>query len=170
MSTKLSFSIRNPIWLTRLAAPVFLLLFATYLVAQNAPATLPSTKIGDPTKPELQPRLDVDRDPIPSPDPDVVPLAPNAATTAAPAKAGEVQKNQSGMYTLHADVDEVLLNCTVIDDKGRTVTDLHQDAFRIWEDEAFPQSVNSVLHEGTSRYRWASSSTTPAPCAINDRP
>ena len=143
MSKKLVQHSRS-IWLTGLAVPLFLL-FATYLVAQNGPSTLPSTKIGDPTKPELQPRLDVDRDPLPSPDPDEIPPAVNASA-AAPAKAGEIQKNQAGMYTLHANVDEVLLNCTVIDDKGRTVTDLRQDAFRVWED-GVPQTVNSVLHE-----------------------
>jgi Ca-activated chloride channel homolog len=145
MSTKLVQHSRS-LRLTRLAGSLFLcLFFAANLVAQNGPTTLPSTKISDPTKPELQPRLDVDRDPLPSPDPDEVPPAPNASATT-PAKAGEIQKNQSGMYTLRANVDEVLLNCTVIDDKGRTVTDLHQDAFRVWED-GVPQTVNSVLHE-----------------------
>jgi Ca-activated chloride channel family protein len=145
MSTKLVQYSRS-IWLTRLAGLLFLsLFFVTCLVAQNGSATLPSTKIGDPTKPELQPRLDVDRDPLPSPDPDEIPPAVNTAATT-PAKAGEIQKNQNGMYTLRANVDEVLLNCTVIDDKGRTVTDLHQDAFRVWED-GVPQIVNSVQHE-----------------------
>jgi Ca-activated chloride channel family protein len=50
------------------------------------------------------------------------------------------------MYTLHADVDEVLLNCSVIDEKGRTVTDLSQSDFRVWED-GVPQTVNSILHQ-----------------------
>jgi Ca-activated chloride channel homolog len=145
MSTKLVQHSRS-IRLIGLAASLFLSLSAVRLIAQTAPSTLPSTKIGDPTKPEVQPRLDVDRDPIPSPDPDVVPPPANAASTSTPAKAGEIQKNQNGMYTLHTNVDEVLLNCTVIDDKGRTVTDLHQDAFRVWED-GVPQTINSVLHE-----------------------
>jgi Ca-activated chloride channel family protein len=100
--------------------------------------------VNDPTRPETQPRLDVDRDPIPSPDPE-----PNPSMTAAPspsAKPGEIQKGQGGMYTLHANVDEVLLACSVIDDKGRTVTDLRQNDFRVWED-GVPQTVNSVLHQ-----------------------
>ncbi|MGO9436211.1 MAG: VWA domain-containing protein [Terracidiphilus sp.] len=50
------------------------------------------------------------------------------------------------MYTLHTDVDEVLLNCTVIDNKGGTVTDLNQKDFRVWED-GVPQTVNTVLHQ-----------------------
>ena len=47
------------------------------------------------------------------------------------------------MYVLHANVDEVLLNCAVIDEKGRTVTDLKRSDFRVWED-GVPQTINSV--------------------------
>jgi Ca-activated chloride channel homolog len=101
---------------------------------------------GNPTKPEVQPRLDVDRDPIPSPDPEEVPPVPNATATSTPAKSGEIRKDQSGIYTLHADVDEVLLNCSVIDEKGRTVTDLNQKNFQVWED-GVPQTVNSAIHQ-----------------------
>ncbi len=50
------------------------------------------------------------------------------------------------MYTLHTNVDEVLLNCSVIDEKGRTVNDLKQSDFRVWED-GVPQTINSVLHQ-----------------------
>jgi VWFA-related protein len=111
-------------------------------VRQQVPASQPAD---DPTRPEIQPRLDIDRDPIPSPDPEENNSA-NTAVPSGPAKPGEVQKGQGGMYTLHANVDEVLLNCTVIDDKGRTVTDLNQNDFRVWED-GVPQTVNSVLHQ-----------------------
>lgn len=138
---------------TRLIGLVALLAFSLLksLLAQS-PATPPSqlpaasTSLTDPTKPERQPRLDIDRDPIPSPDPDEVTAAPGNASSSTPAKSGEIQKNQSGIYTLHADVDEVLLNCSVIDDKGHTVTDLAQSNFRVWED-GVPQTVNSALHQ-----------------------
>lgn len=50
------------------------------------------------------------------------------------------------MYTLHANVDEVLLNCSVIDENGNTVTGLSQNDFRVWED-GIPQTVNSVMHQ-----------------------
>jgi Ca-activated chloride channel family protein len=95
--------------------------------------------------PTVQPRLDVDRDPIPSPDSDDI--AP--VTTASPLDADQSvapQKKAGSVYMLHADVDEVLLNCTVIDEEGRTVPGLNQSDFRVWED-GVPQTVNSVLHQ-----------------------
>jgi len=135
---------------TPLATLVLWCCSGDHLFAQNsAPSVRPQVSAAqpanDPTRPEIQPRLDIDRDPIPSPDPE----ENNSASTAAssgPAKPGEVQKGQGGMYTLHANVDEVLLNCSVIDDKGRTVTDLNPNDFRVWED-GVPQTVNSVLHQ-----------------------
>jgi len=120
----------------------------------------------DPTRPETQPPLNVDRDPIPSPDPDV-----SATTTAIPPAAagasgvanattrtgnspanqaagnqgGGIEKQQNGMYILHANVDEVLLNCAVMDAKGQPVLDLSGDDFRVWED-GVPQTVNAAQH------------------------
>jgi VWFA-related protein len=112
---------------------------APAIVGQQTPNVGAST---NPTRPETQLRLDVDRDPIPSPDPEESAPVANV-TTASPS---DIQKSQNGMYTLHADVDEVLLNCSVIDEKGRTVTDLSAKDFRVWED-GVPQTVNSVLHQ-----------------------
>ena len=120
------------------------------------PATSPSAT-ASPTLPETQPSLDEDRDPIPSPDVTANAAAP--ATSATPATAnvppgttpsaptgpGEIQKKQNGVYTLRANVDEVLLNCAVIDDKGRPVLGLDRADFRVWED-GIPQTVNSVQH------------------------
>jgi Ca-activated chloride channel homolog len=108
------------------------------------PASIASSG-SDPTRSEVQPRLDVDRDPIPSPDPEITETAANPLPSG-PARAGEIEKDKSGMYTLHTNVDEVLLNCSVIDDKGRTVIDLGPKDFRVWED-GVPQTVNSVLHQ-----------------------
>jgi len=105
-------------------------------------AQTPSTS--DPTRPELQPSLSIDRDPIPSPDPDEPPPAARPAT--APGKPGEVQKGKDGTYTLYQDVDEVLLNCAVVDDKGRPVLDLKRDDFHVWED-GVPQVSTSFLHQ-----------------------
>lgn len=100
--------------------------------------------VHDPTTPESQPPLDVDRDPVPSIDAEETP-APKAA---APANTNplQAQKGQNGMYVLHADVDEVLLNCTVIDDKGHTVTNLSEKDFRVWED-GVSQTINAFLHQ-----------------------
>ncbi len=88
----------------------------------------------NPTMPESQPPLNVDSDPIPSPD----------ITATSPAAA--IKKGRNGMYTYRTNVDEVLLDCAVIDDKGRIVNDLTQKDFRVWEN-GVPQTINSVEHE-----------------------
>lgn len=98
----------------------------------------------DPTTPETQPALNVDRDPVPSIDPEEVPIQKTA--NAGNSNPLQAQKGQNGMYILHADVDEVLLNCTVIDDKGHTVTDLTEKDFRVWED-GVPQTINAFQHQ-----------------------
>ena len=144
--TLLSHTIRQ----TPLAALAFFCCNGDFLFAQsNAPLVgqqVSATQTAnDPTRPEIQPRLDVDRDPIPSPDPEENNSA-NTAVPAGPAKPGEIQKDRGGMYTLHANVDEVLLNCSVIDENGNTVTGLSQNDFRVWED-GIPQTVNSVMHQ-----------------------
>lgn len=111
----------------------------TSMAAQ--PSTPPSAPA--PARSAIEPRLDVDRDPVLSPDAADHAPGPGAA---APNLANEIQKGQNGTYVLHADVDEVLLNCTVIDSKGQTVPGLNRGNFRVWED-GVPQTVNSVLHE-----------------------
>jgi Ca-activated chloride channel homolog len=98
----------------------------------------------DPTRPELQPNLSIDRDPVPSPDPDET--VSSTAPATAPGKGTELQKGRNGTYTLYQDVDEVLLNCAVVDEKGRPVLDLKRDDFRIWED-GVPQVATSFLHQ-----------------------
>ena len=107
----------------------------------------PSTQAYDPTRPEIQPDLSLDHDPILSPDPeDNMAINPNAPTPVGNQRPGELKKGENGVYTLHEDVDEVLLNCTVIDDNGRPVMDLKQSDFRIWED-GVPQTTNSFTHQ-----------------------
>jgi VWFA-related protein len=122
--------------------------------------------MNDPTRPEIQPPLDIDRDPIPSPDINVsptttaippsspsAPAAPAAASRTTKSTANQVtgsqangiEKQQNGVYILHANVDEVLLNCAVMDAKGQPVMDLSRDNFRVWED-GVPQTVNSAQH------------------------
>jgi Ca-activated chloride channel homolog len=99
---------------------------------------------GDPRRPEIQPNLSLDRDPIPSPDAEVPESASAPPDTLS--KSAELQKGQNGVYTLHQDVDEVLLNCTVVDEKGRPVEDLTRDDFRVWEDSV-PQRTSSFRHQ-----------------------
>jgi VWFA-related protein len=99
----------------------------------------------DPTRPEAQPDLSLDHDPILSPDADDN-MAINPNAPAPTERAGALKKGQNGVYTLHEDVDEVLLNCTVIDENGKPVTDLKQSDFHIWED-GVPQAPNSFQHQ-----------------------
>ncbi|MEO6966110.1 MAG: VWA domain-containing protein, partial [Acidobacteriaceae bacterium] len=110
------------------------------LPASMQPAT-PAT-VYDPTKPETQPNLEVDRDPVLSPD--AADNLPTGTTSVAVSsgKPGEIQKAKSGMYTLHEDVNEVALNCTVVDEKGQLVRGLKQGEFSVWED-GVPQTINS---------------------------
>jgi VWFA-related protein len=122
------------------------------MICQTQSATTTQQMSGamqDPTRPEIQPRLDVDHDPIPSPD--VEESAPTIASPLGPAKPGEIQKRQDGIYTMHEDVDEVLLNCAVVDDKGRSVTDLSRGDFRVYED-GVPQTTISFLHQDQAVY------------------
>ena len=116
------------------------------LIAQNPPAqVVPALPAGmqNPTKPEVQPSLDQDRDPIPSPD-IAAPEKETAGNT--PGSNNQITKNSEGVYTMHEDVDEVLLNCTVVDDKGRPVLDLNRNDFHITEDGA-PQTASSFMHQ-----------------------
>ena len=115
--------------------------------AQSAPAAqaVVPPRANDPTRPETQPSLAIDRDPIPSPDAEDSSTASQPAPNN-PARPQEVQKGQNGVYTLHEEVDEVLLDCTVIDDKGRPVTDLTRSDFHVWEDNA-PQAMSSFRHQ-----------------------
>jgi Ca-activated chloride channel family protein len=111
--------------------------------AQAKPGTQPPVSY-DPTRPEIQPDLTLDHDPILSPDAeDNMAINPAAPVTE---RAGALKKGQNGVYTLHEDVDEVLLDCTVVDETGKPVTDLKQSDFRVWED-GNPQTTNSFQHQ-----------------------
>jgi Ca-activated chloride channel family protein len=105
----------------------------------------PPAVTNSPTRPEVQLPLDVDRDPIPSPDSSANVSATPASSPNAPKAPAEIQKQQNGVYILQTHVDEVLLNCAVIDEKGRVVLDLNPRDFSIWED-GVPQKINSVQH------------------------
>ena len=88
----------------------------------------------------------VDSDPVPSPDPTLP--APSAA---APAPAGQAPQTgviteQGGRYTLRTDAYEVRLNASVVDNSGREIGDLAQDAFHVYED-GVPQTIIGFRHE-----------------------
>ena len=86
------------------------------LYAQQASAPAPA------------PPLTVDRDPVRSPDGEAPPPV----------------RKQGGGYVLHADVEEVVLNCTVLD-ANRLALDLKKEDFRVSED-GVPQTLISFQH------------------------
>jgi Ca-activated chloride channel family protein len=145
---------RNSIPNSRVSGPAIALacaLFSCCVLSSSAQNNLPTTGQSvkavpgsDPTRPEIQPRLDVDRDPIPSPDLEDSGSA-NANAPASTGKAGDIQKRQDGVYTMHQDVDEVLLTCAVVDEKGRLITDLNRGDFHVFEDDV-PQATTSFVH------------------------
>jgi Ca-activated chloride channel family protein len=98
----------------------------------------------DPRRPEIQPSLSVDRDPVPSPDREASDVT--LASPDVPTHGPDLEKGKDGIYTLHENVDEVLLSCTVVDEQGRPVEDLTQSDFRVWEDNA-PQRTSSFRHQ-----------------------
>jgi Ca-activated chloride channel homolog len=114
-------------------------------VAQTQAATAaqtqtpPSPASEDYRRREIQPNLSVDRDPVASPDAAdnaaILPASPSTSQTATKAQG-------SNIYTLHENVNEVLLPCTVVDENGRLVTDLTTANFHVWEDDT-PQTISS---------------------------
>jgi VWFA-related protein len=105
--------------------------------AAGSTTTTPAIPNADPTRPEVQPPLDVVRDPVLSPE-----VADNT-----PKNQGTAIAKQSGSnaYVLHENVDEVLLRCAVLDNKGNLVTNLTQSDFQVWED-GIPQTIRSFEH------------------------
>lgn len=99
----------------------------------------------DPTRPENQPSLTVDHDPVLSPDAaDNLPHQP--AVAAGAASVQQLEKGRSGIYTLQENVNEVLLQCAVVDDKGNLIQGLTKDDFRVWED-GVPQTIASFQRQ-----------------------
>lgn len=96
---------------------------ALSLSAQNPPQA---------PAPTQAPPLTVDRDPVRSPDGN------------APPPASSVKK-EGGQYVLHADVEEVVLNATVLDSSGHLIQNLTKDNFQVYED-GVKQNVISFQH------------------------
>lgn len=99
----------------------------------------------NPTNAETQMSLAVDRDPIALVDEEAA-VTTLALSAHAEAEPGEVRKVKEGLYTMHKDVDEVLLNCAVVDEKGHPVRALSRENFTVWEDGR-PQFTSSFLHQ-----------------------
>jgi Ca-activated chloride channel family protein len=92
-------------------------------------------------KPETQQPLDVDRDPVVSPD-----AADNEPVSPGHLGRGETMEHTGHGYTLLRNVDEVVLNATVVDSSDRQVNDLARNDFKVWEDGT-PQTLTGFQHQ-----------------------
>lgn len=103
---------------------------------QSAQSAQPAPSV-DYRQRQTQPPLDVDRDPVPSPDYEAPVLAQ---------KPGTPVNKAGNLYTLQENVNEVLLNCTVVDDKNRLVKGLRKADFQVWEDGVL-QNIASFVNQ-----------------------
>jgi Ca-activated chloride channel homolog len=122
-----------------IAGPWLLRAQAAPAQAAPPPAPAPQTQTSL-QQPETQPPLDVDRDPIVSPD-----AADNEPVSPGHPNGGQTAEREHGVFTLRRNVDEVVLNCTVVDGDGHLVQDLTQDDFRVFEDNV-AQTIVSFQH------------------------
>lgn len=116
----------------------------------QTPSTPATAQKRDLTIPQAQPSLTVDTDPVLSPDlgekPHVTVNEPTPTTPGTGTTGERALKKQGNGFVLEANVNEVLLPCTVVDDKGRLVTDLTKANFQVWEDNV-PQTIASFQHQ-----------------------
>ena len=120
--------------------------------ALSLAAQQPSAPPAPAQTPVQAPSLTVDRDPVRSPD----------AEPGASSALGPVRK-EGGGYILHTNVEEVALNCTVLEG-NRLVPDLKKDNFEVYEDGVkqtlisfqhsdLPVSIAMVVDNSGSMYR-----------------
>jgi Ca-activated chloride channel family protein len=75
-------------------------------------------------------------------------VSAGAQNVATAMQSQQPKPNSSGAYTLHVDAEEVVLNCTVLDNKGELVNNLTRSNFKVFEDKTF-QTVISLQHQDT---------------------
>ena len=75
-------------------------------------------------------------------------LAAGAQSAAKVIQSQQPKPGSSDAYTLHVDAEEVVLNCTVLDNKRELVNDLTRSNFKVFEDKAL-QTVISLQHQDT---------------------
>jgi Ca-activated chloride channel homolog len=72
----------------------------------------------------------------------------SAAPIAQTGQSGQPKPGSSSQFTFRMDAEEVVLNCTVVNNKGELVNDLTAGNFKILEDK-IPQTVISLQHQDT---------------------
>lgn len=108
----------------------------------NAPSgasAQPAATAGQPAAPAASPQ------PAPSPS-----QTESSQGQAAPPQEGQSQEqapaNDSGVFVFKAQVENVILHATVVDDKNRLVTNLQKNAFAVFENNQ-PQNIISFRQE-----------------------
>ena len=82
----------------------------------------------------------------PASGPQAAPANQPGDTVILPPERRQTDSSGSGMYVFRADVQEVMLQATVVDEHQRPVTTLQQSAFEVFEDGR-PQRINSFRRE-----------------------
>ncbi|MBZ5721972.1 MAG: VWA domain-containing protein [Acidobacteriia bacterium] len=83
----------------------------------------------------------------PSPPPgSAVPAAQPQPQAQPPNPGKPAEQSEGGEFVFHAEVQEVMLHATVVDDKQRLITNLDKNAFTVFEDGK-PQVITSFRHE-----------------------
>lgn len=114
----------------------------TILVLVFGQNSVAAPQQGSASAPQQAPPV-VDHDPVHSPDPET---APGASTPSSTAPSGEISRDTRGGYVLRRDVEEVVLNATVLDENNHLVTSLNKGNFRVLED-GVPQTIASFQHQ-----------------------
>jgi Ca-activated chloride channel family protein len=115
------------------ASLIFLLFSLPGPITAQTPGQVPVS----PASPEKQQPLNVDRDPV---------AAPEGPESTTPGQTPPVIGRDNGKYTLQRNVDEVVLNATVLDEKGHMVPTLTKDDFKVSED-GVAQVISSFQHQ-----------------------
>jgi len=76
------------------------------------------------------------------------PMSTGAQSGLTAMQSQQSKTGSSEPYTLHIDVEEVVLNCTVLDGKGELVNDLTRSNFKVFEDKTL-QTIISLQHQDT---------------------
>lgn len=124
---------------SRLALPLLLLLTIPVSLRAQRATGAGQQQAAPELKPEKQPALNVDRDPVVSPDAeDNVPVSPEHPGQAERGIA--LERGAKGRYTLTQNVDEVVLNVSVFDKNRNLIDNLTKNDFKVYED-GVPQTI-----------------------------
>lgn len=131
------------------------LFFAILVAGFCLPGSLLMAFQASPGTAEAQRPLTADRDPVLSPESQTAPAGqttssqPAAGAAHNPAASGgetPLTRGANGRYTLQRNVNEVVLNATVLDDKQHLVENLSKDDFKVYEDGVL-QTITSFQHQ-----------------------